>query len=106
MLDTTHLHRGSLFAWRLRGGHIEVREPGQEWLPVGVERDLPKLHEFYGVPFQEIPWRPWHPVRDWWLRRKAAMIYERWKAETKHSIRLEQKRKSRLAQFKAMERMR
>jgi hypothetical protein len=104
-LDTSNLHRGNLWAWRLRSGHLEVREAYGEWIPVGVERDLPQLHEFYGVQFKPFPWRPWHPVRDWFLRRKARAAYERWKAQTKHSVRLEQKRRARLAQFKAMERM-
>ncbi len=107
MLDTAHLHRGGLWTYRVRAGQLEVREASGDWFVAGTERDIPALMEFlYGAIPPPFPWRPWHPIRDWFLRRAAKRKYERWKEQKKHSLRLKQKREQRLAQFKAMEKIR
>ena len=100
MLDTTHLRRGMLWTWRVVDGKLQVREAGGDWIDVGVPGDLRALFAFFDLELPPQPmWMPWHPIRDWWLRRRAKQWYRVW-YETKHRLELEQKRKLRLAQLK------
>jgi hypothetical protein len=98
-LDPSALHAGSLWTHRIREGRLEAREAGADWVDVGEPGDVRALHEFYGAPLPPPDrWMPWHPIRDWWLKRRAKRVYARW-YETKHRVELEEKRKTRLAQL-------
>jgi hypothetical protein len=99
VLDASHLHRGSPWTHRIRNGRLEAREQLGDWTDVGEPGDVRALHEFYGAPMPPPDrWMPWHPIRDWWLRRRAHRVYQRW-YESKHRAELEEKKRMRLAQL-------
>lgn len=89
-----------LWKWEMRDGQLWSREAGGEWWPVGTKGDLEALHRFYGAPWP-VPgprWMPWHPVRDWFLRRRAKRVYAKW-YNTKHKAELAHKKEKRLAEL-------
>ncbi len=99
MLDDSQLHKGSLWAWRVRDGKLWCRHAGGDWMAVGLPGDVAALHKFFGAPWPNGPrWMPWHIVRDWYLKRRAKRIYAKW-YETKHKVELEDKKKKRLAEL-------
>ena len=83
----------------MRDGHLEVKEALRDWIVVGKYRDLEALHEFYGVPFVVTPWRPWHWVRDWWLRRAAKAKVRAWRKKTNHEAKMRATRAARVQKF-------
>lgn len=98
-LDTTRIHRGSLWTHRIKAGKLEAREAGGDWTVVGEPSDVQALHEFYGATMPPPDrWMPWHPIRNWYLRRRAKAVYARW-YEKKHKAELEEKRKLMLARM-------
>lgn len=102
MLDESNLHHGALWTWRIRDGKLQAREAGADWTDVGVPKDVAELHKFYGAPWPNGPrWAPWHIVRDWFLKRRAKRIYDRW-YNTKHKAELEHKKVKRMQELNRM----
>lgn len=100
MLDSTHLRLGMLWTWRKAEGKLQVREAGGQWFDVGTPGDLGELFAFFGLELPPQPmWMPWHPIRDWWLRRRAKAYAHHW-YETKHRVEMEEKKKLRMEQLR------